>query len=71
MCEETSFGKQTDHNSSLIYCSAVTNSKWKWLILNSEICNSLISTALRFSVFGPESVHAECDTRLSWDVMVL
>ena len=68
--EETDFGKQTNHNSHLIYCSAVANSKWKWLILNSGLCNSLISIALRFLYLG-QSVRAECDASLSWNVMVL
>ena len=37
VCEETNFGKQTNHNSRLIYRSGVANSKWKWLILNSGV----------------------------------
>jgi hypothetical protein len=42
MCEET------NHNSRLIYCSAVASSKWKWLILNRGGSTILISTAARF-----------------------
>jgi hypothetical protein len=64
VCEETNCGKQINHNSRLIYCSAVANSKWKWLILNRGVWNSLISTAARFLYSCQEvymlNVTADC-----------
>jgi len=71
MCEETNFGKRTNHNSRLIYCRAVANSKWKWPILISGGMQQSDFYCSKVSILVLEGVHTECDSRLSWNVMVL
>jgi hypothetical protein len=56
-CEETNFGKQTNHNSRLIYCRAVANSKWKWPILISGGMQQSDFYCSKVSILVSEGVH--------------